>query len=352
MSADAVVDDVGVVVIGRNEGERLARCLASVLHQVPPNVVLYVDSQSTDASIDIAYRDGVAVISLDSRRELSAARARNEGFRALSDRLPNLAFVQFVDGDCELHREWIDEARSALLHSPRVAIVCGVLRERHPQRSIYNRLCEMEWAGAAGEIQWCGGVFMMRADVFRVHGGFRSTMLAGEEPELCARIRRDGWLIERLNVEMANHDADMHRFIQWWRRAVRSGRAWAERACLHGRRGDPASVRHMYSIAFWSILLPMLIILPYVYTGGASALLAAAYPAQWMRMALAKRRVNYRWQDATLYALFTILAKWAQVVGVVRFLISRINGSANQRIRSRAESEPAIPAGTTAGRES
>lgn len=47
---------ISVIVIGRNEGARLERCLTSVekaLWQMPHEII-YVDSGSTDNSLDIA----------------------------------------------------------------------------------------------------------------------------------------------------------------------------------------------------------------------------------------------------------------------------------------------------------
>ncbi len=54
---------VGVIVIGRNEGERLKRCLNSLRHDCP--VMVYVDSGSTDGSVEFAESIGVKVVRLD-----------------------------------------------------------------------------------------------------------------------------------------------------------------------------------------------------------------------------------------------------------------------------------------------
>ena len=56
----------------------------------------------------------------------------------------------------------IEQAYSALANQPNLAIVCGRLRERFPEQSIYNRLCDMEWDTPVGETKACGGIAMMR----------------------------------------------------------------------------------------------------------------------------------------------------------------------------------------------
>ena len=72
---------VGAVAIGRNEGERLRRCLTSLLQQIAR--VVYVDSGSRDDSVAVAQSLGVKVVVLDTSAPFSAARARNAGFDAL-----------------------------------------------------------------------------------------------------------------------------------------------------------------------------------------------------------------------------------------------------------------------------
>ena len=93
-----VVALTGVVVIGRNEGDRLTRCLASIGSTT--SVIVYVDSGSSDGSPMRAAAAGAVVHPLDLARPFTAARARNEGVLQLqrSSSLPD--FTQFIDGDC------------------------------------------------------------------------------------------------------------------------------------------------------------------------------------------------------------------------------------------------------------
>ena len=83
--------EIGVVVIGRNEGERLKRCLASLLGKA--DKVIYVDSGSTDGSVQLAQGLGIEVVALDMTRPFTAARARNEGFQCLQRQLPQVTYV-------------------------------------------------------------------------------------------------------------------------------------------------------------------------------------------------------------------------------------------------------------------
>src|SRR5262245_28643656 len=96
---------MGIVVIGRNEGERLIRCLQSAKSHTDD--IVYVDSGSTDGSTRTAENLGILVVKLDLAQPFTAARARNEGFAALKALRPDIRFVQFVDGDCELVDDWL-----------------------------------------------------------------------------------------------------------------------------------------------------------------------------------------------------------------------------------------------------
>ncbi len=226
------IHGLGAVAIGRNEGERLRRCLVSLIERVEHTV--YVDSGSTDGSVELARSLGVAVVALDLSVPFTAARARNEGWTALRRVHPDLEYVQFVDGDCEVVEGWLETAHATLAGRPQLGVVCGRRRERFPEASIYNRLADIEWDTPVGEADACGGDAMMRLAALVEVGGFDPTVIAGEEPELCVRLRRAGWRIERLGTEMTLHDAAMSHFSQWWRRALRAGHSFAEGAHRHG----------------------------------------------------------------------------------------------------------------------
>src|SRR5678815_1445981 len=247
--------NIGFVVIGRNEGARLRKCLEIVAGHA--GTVVYVDSGSTDGSVDMARTMGVEVVELDMRVPFTAARARNAGFKRLCELVPNLTYVQFVDGDCELANGWLENAAKFLSVHEDVAVVCGRLREKYPAKSIYNALCDIEWDTPVGEAKACGGIAMMRVSAFQSVQGFRDDLIAGEEPELCVRLRTSGWRIWRLDNEMALHDASMTRFGQWWNRMVRGGYFVAEGVDLHGSSPERYCVRESRSAWFWGLGLPL-----------------------------------------------------------------------------------------------
>ena len=322
-----ISNELGIVVIGRNEGARLVNCLNSVKRQTNAEVI-YVDSGSTDDSPAAAVHLGTKVVNLDISRPFSAARARNEGFAALVELNPNVRFVQFVDGDCELVPGWLEAALEFLASRNDVAVVCGRRRERHPETSIYNRLCDIEWNTPIGEATACGGDAMIRSDAFKSIGGFRSMLIAGEEPELCLRLREVGWKIWRLDAEMTRHDAAITHFSQWWRRTVRSGYAYAEIARLHKNSKLRIYAQEAKRAIVWGGLVPVAIGLgTLVHPAAVFAILI--YPAQAYRIAM---RQSGDKSTSWAYALFIVIAKFAELQGLLKFQLRRLSGRAGQLI--------------------
>ena len=315
---------VGLVAIGRNEGQRLRQCLLSVIGKVA--CVVYVDSGSTDGSIELARSLGVEVVELDLSTPFTAARARNAGFAHLLQTDAQIEFVQFIDSDCEVVEGWLDYAQSELEAQPNVAVVCGRRRERFPEQSIYNQLCDIEWNTPVGETKACGGDSMMRVEAFQQAGGFNSTLIAGEEPELCVRLRQKGWKILRLDAEMTRHDAQMTRFGQWWKRTLRAGHAYAEGAWLHGREPERHWVKESRSIWFWGLILPLLVLGMAWPTKGLSILLLGGYPLVAYRISRYMQQQEIKSKDAWAYGLFCMLGKFPQVQGQLQFHLGRLLG--------------------------
>ncbi|UWQ36460.1 glycosyltransferase [Leisingera aquaemixtae] len=304
---------IGAVVIGRNEGARLIRCLRSLQGQVQQ--LIYVDSGSTDGSAEAARGLGAEVVDLDLSRPFTAARARNAGLAALRG---GIELVQFVDGDCEVDPGWISAAAEFLRTRPRAAAACGRRRERFPQASVYNRLCDAEWDTPVGETAACGGDALMRVAAVYTAGGYRESLIAGEEPELCLRLRRAGWEIWRLDAEMTLHDAQMLRFGQWWNRSRRAGHAFAEGAALHGAGPERHWRTETRRALTWGAVLPAAIAAAGLIS---PALLLAAliYPVQVLRLS---RRMGYE------RALFSVLGKFSEASGALEYHWRRRRGTA------------------------
>jgi len=324
---------IGIIAIGRNEGERLRLCLASALAGNRP--VVYVDSNSSDGSPDMARALGADVVTLDMSLPFSAARARNAGFDRLIQIAPDIQYVQFVDGDCQIVAGWLEQAAATLDNQPQLAVVCGRRRERCPQVSVYNRLADLEWDTPVGPAQSCGGDAMMRVSAFRQVGGYDASVVAGEEPELCQRLREKNWQVLRMGAEMTLHDSAILHVGQWWKRCVRSGYGAMDIATRFARKKDGLYVRQIRRARAWALALPVAVVLIGCIVAAvagwrwgivAACALAMPWPLEMLRLALKIRKRMTNMRDAMAYGLLLVISRWANVLGQYRYVRDRAGG--------------------------
>lgn len=326
----------GIVAIGRNEGERLRLCLESLSSFEVPTV--YVDSDSTDSSVPTALSYGVAVLQLDPSEPMSAARARREGFRQLLHNHPDLEYVLFVDGDCQLAPQWPQHALAFLEEHRDVGAVCGRRRELHPENSVFNRICDQEWDTPVGEAMAVGGDAFFRCEAYQQAGEFDPTVPAGEEPELCKRLRDHGWKIWRLDAEMTTHDAAMTRFGQWWRRQFRTGYAGLN---VERRFQLGLFSRILKSALIWGLVLPgvalfsafTLYLLSYPGTAVLVIIVAMSlFMLQLLRISLRNCKTGGSLWHALQYGFFTMASKLPIALGALRQWLEAAMGKQAQLV--------------------
>ena len=320
-----------LIVIGRNEGERLERCLRSVGSD---RTTIYVDSGSTDGSVALATRLGVTVVELDPALPFTAARARNAGLARLAEDNIAVDYVQMIDGDCELQPGWIDRAVAAMEADHALAAVFGRRRERFPDASIYNWLCDVEWAVPPGPAGAFGGDALFRHRAIAAAGGYRAEMIAGEDPDLSVRLRRAGWEIACIDAEMTLHDAAITGFGQWWRRTARAGHAFAELAARHGKLPEGRPYRAAQRrIAAWGILPVLGLLLAILVASindaelGRKIALAVLLllAAQTVRLTL-REGLRFPMPRAFAFDSFLTIGKFAEATGLIRYRWEQASG--------------------------
>jgi len=271
-------------------------------------------------------------VELDESEPLSAARARNAGFQYALEQRPQTKYIQFVDGDCELVDGWVERAVEELEAGERTAIVCGRLRERDRDASIYTRLCDMEWDTPAGEVRASGGIFMARVEPVKSINGFNPDIMAGEDDDLCLRLRYEGHKIVKLSEQMAVHDSGMTRFGQWWQRTIRAGHGFAQGACIHGHHPERHWNRHRWSTILWGGVIPVSTICSVSLAGASGLILLCLYPLQWGRIFLRMRKHGTAASDAALYATACVIARFPHMLGVLTYYRDSLLGRKSKLI--------------------
>ena len=171
---------------------------------------------------------------------------------------------------------------------------------------------------------------MKRAKAIHAVGGYRDDLIAGEEPELCVRLRSRGWRLWRLDLQMALHDAATTRFGQWWRRAVRSGYAFANSAYLHGTSPERHWVWEARRAWIWGVWLPLGCLTAGLMLGPWGWATWLIYPLQMLRQT--RRDTGPLQQQRATLALFQLLGQFPEAVGQMKFMLDRLLGRRSQLI--------------------
>ncbi|MBC8132295.1 MAG: glycosyltransferase family 2 protein [Deltaproteobacteria bacterium] len=317
------MNQVGIVAIGRNEGARLTRCLKSLPAGIRGGV--YVDSGSTDDSLERARGNGIEVVALDMSVPFTAARARNAGFDRLLQLYPDVQLVHFVDGDCEFVPGAIEAALAEMNTAPDIVVVCGWTRERHPERTPFNALCDVEWRmRPVGDTQAFGGIFLVRAAAYRAVGGFNPDVIAAEDDEIGIRLRQAGGRFRRIDHVSVLHDAGITRIGQWWTRAKRCGHGYAQVADMHGGPPERYFVPEVKRTCAWGMGLPLAAAVLAPPTLGLSLWLLAAYPLQMARTFRATRRKGFDTRYAALWGVSCTAAKIPESLGVIKYHLNKL----------------------------
>jgi glycosyltransferase involved in cell wall biosynthesis len=206
--------DLSFVLIGRNAEWSIARLLDSVIAHAPSHLsteILYVDSASTDRTIDIVSQYPATILKLSDDQPLSASAGRYIGTRYATGK-----YIYFLDSDMELLDGWITQALKELDENPRIAVITGSVVETDValkateipviDYSSYN-------APRLTDVASAGGASIFRHSVLSQVGTWNPYLLSDEEPELCLRIRHAGYRIVRLEYPMARHYTTPYRAI-------------------------------------------------------------------------------------------------------------------------------------------
>jgi hypothetical protein len=285
---------------------------------------VYVDSGSTDGSVAAARARGVEVVELDLSIPFTAARARNAGWRRLLDLEPGIASILFVDGDCEIMEGFVSAAGASLAADDGLVAVCGYRRERWPDRTPYNTLCDIEWRmGPVGDISRFGGDVVIRASALIGVGGYDEKVIAAEDDELSVRLRKNGGRMLRLDMVSTIHDAAMTRAEQWWQRAKRAGHAYAQVNDIHGAPPERYFAHEVRSVFLWGLAIPTTAVGLAVPSLGLSLGLLGVYPLQAARTFRGALRRGLTLRESALWGASCTAAKIPETLGFLKYHLDK-----------------------------
>ncbi|MFL0810260.1 MAG: glycosyltransferase [Agarilytica sp.] len=313
-----ILPKVGFIAIGRNEGERLQIALKAIKQHYSDSPVVYVDSGSTDNSVEFAASIGVDVVELDMSIPFTAARARNAGFEQLLKQFSDLTYIQFLDGDCEVLSGWV-EAGLQTLEDPKIGIASGRRAERYPDASIYNTLMDMEWNSPVGEIMGVPGDILIEVELFKKLEGFNPALIAGEDFDLCLRAKELGFITYRVDAPMSMHDANIMHFSQWYKRAKRGGHAWANLYHIHYHTAAHHFRRKIFGILFYALLLPFALIFFANVRPALAVVLIIGFLLMVSRSVVKRLLAGDAIKLALGYSALSYIAKFPELLGMYEY---------------------------------
>lgn len=201
------MDKISFIIIGKNQERTIYNCIYSVYANIRVNnltkyEVLFVDSDSTDKTLDIIKDNFPEVIIVKLKGRLNVAIAKNNGAARSTG---NILF--FIDGDITLDEKFIgcvlDENRNL-----KYQLVSGRLEE-----ILYNNRWEeigfvkdrFTTTVGKGSME-LGGIFLIKADLFKSVSGFNEHMKLDEDADLQLRLASKGVLVERIPDRIGIHN--------------------------------------------------------------------------------------------------------------------------------------------------
>jgi GT2 family glycosyltransferase len=323
---------VAFVVIGRNEGERLKKGLLAIQSLCLDSPVVYVDSGSSDDSVAFAESLNLLTVELDMSIPFTAARARNSGFERLMQDYPEISYVQFMDGDCELLSGWIEAAVAKLEANQNIGIVSGRRTERYPEVSIYNELIDIEWNTPIGETLAVLGDMCVKVEAFKKVNGFDETIIAAEDDDFCLRTKKAGFKTFRIDADMSLHDANILTLSQWFRRSKRGGHGYANIHHIHGHPPLNYFQRQIKSVVFWGFIAPLGFLVCLFYAPLIALLFFLAYSASIVGAILRKKKEKKPLKTAIYYGILIFTGKVPEFIGMLQFYKNHLLSNKHQLI--------------------
>ncbi|MGM0589762.1 MAG: glycosyltransferase family 2 protein [Bacteroidota bacterium] len=200
---------VSIIIIGKNEGDKLRKCIKSVekvLNTHKNNIkieAIYVDSKSTDGSVDVA-RNSRNIRVYQNTGETNAAIARNIGARVAKG---NILF--FVDGDMEIESNFLDHVLTSK-NELKYNFVTGHIKDyiydyKGNNLDIKGRTYDKIIPANIENIKSCGGVFIISRALWESIGGMRTKYKRGQDLDFSMRLNEEGYTMIRYPELIVKH---------------------------------------------------------------------------------------------------------------------------------------------------
>ena len=226
---------VSIIIKALNEEQRIAAAIETslVALQAVGGEIILADSHSTDQTISIAQKYPIRIVQLANPDERCCGIGPQLGYQFAQGE-----FIYILDGDMEMHPEFLPAAIDIMKQQPELAGVGGQVVEMNTESLEY--ISRMERASVhmlVGEVDRLdmGGLYR-RAAIEQVGYFSNRNLHSYEEFDLAVRLRAKGWQLRRLgmpSVRHYGHDAPPYQLlIKRWQSAYICGLGELVKAAL------------------------------------------------------------------------------------------------------------------------
>lgn len=196
--------DLSIVIIGKNADWSIGRLLNSIMLNTPAQAtseIIYVDSASTDRTLEIVRGYPVKIVKLSSSYPLCASAGRFIGSQYATGK-----YIAFFDSDMELAGGWLQLAMRTMDEQEKIGVVSGIILDaERTAESGLPKEAPSYLGNCLTDIRYAGNAAMFRHEVLIAAGNWNPYLISDEEPELCLRIRHMGFRVVQLSLPVSCH---------------------------------------------------------------------------------------------------------------------------------------------------
>ena len=243
---------VSVIIPALNSEKTLDACLNAIsLMDYPKEKleVILVDNGSTDRTVEIGKKYNVKVF---IKPKVNISSLRNFGVKMAKGDI-----YAFVDSDCLVSKDWLNNALNHLKKDVVAIAGCG------PDIPDDSSWIEKSWFFykdlEARTVKHLGtGNLLVKKSVFMKVGGFNENLITGEDSEFCRRIREMGYLIISDNKIRSTHLGNPKTLYAFFKKEI-----WHGKGMLGTKKTDKwnrpfiASIIYLLSYVAFILGLPV-----------------------------------------------------------------------------------------------
>lgn len=200
-------EKVSIVIIGRNEERGIGECVGAALvaaEQIGGAEIIFVDSASTDKTVEIVKSLGVRVISMKPTMKLSPSAGRFVG-----SQYANGEFILFLDADTLVYKDFLPAAIKQFEKDESIGGINGFLDDLGEKGELLNDVEER--FNEITDVKWLRGpCCFYRREALQKSGSFNPYLAVEEEAELGLRLIKNGWKLKLMPISMACHTRCFH----------------------------------------------------------------------------------------------------------------------------------------------